>query len=210
MTSEERELKTAQMSALEATAVGCSACALCEKRTNVVFGVGNAGSPLMVIGEGPGQNEDEKGEPFVGKAGQLLDQCLYAAGLIRKHVYITNIVKCRPTVLSNGRLNNRPPTPDESAVCVPLWLEKQIEIIKPRVILCLGSPSANAVIHKGFKITQERGSFFETKYVKYAIAAFHPSYILRQQGPGFGAVKQTLIDDIVAAKNKAIETKGEQ
>lgn len=193
------------MADLAATALGCTACTLCENRTNVVFGVGNAGSPLMLIGEGPGQTEDERGEPFVGRAGQLLDQCLYLAGMSRKHIFITNIVKCRPTLLANGRLNNRAPSPEEAAVCVPLWLERQIDIIKPRVILCLGSPSANAVIRKGFKITQERGKFYETRYVSHAIAALHPSYILRQQGVGFEAVRQTLVDDLTAAKDKAIE-----
>lgn len=187
----------------------CPACDLSETRTKVVFGDGNPDSPLMLIGEGPGATEDATGLPFVGRAGQLLDECLRDAGMLRKHVYITNVVKCRPTLEEGGRIKNRAPRTDEIGVCVPLWLEKQIAIIQPSVILCLGAPSANTIIHRNFKMTQERGQWFESKYARYAIAALHPAYILRQQGEAFTQSRQTLVDDLIAARDKAKQAKSE-
>lgn len=194
---------------LAAEASSCPACGLCHTRTNVVFGVGNPDSPLMLIGEGPGANEDATGVPFVGRAGKLLDECLREAGMLRKHVYIANVVKCRPTLIENGRAQNRPPSAEESGVCVPLWLEKQIAIIKPKVICCLGLPSARTVIRPSFRMMQERGQFFESKYVRYAIAALHPAYILRQEGAAYNCSRQSLVADLTAAKDKAREAKHE-
>jgi DNA polymerase len=164
---------------------------------------------LLLIGEGPGANEDATGEPFVGRAGKLLDECLRDAGMKRDHVYITNIVKCRASEIIDGRVKNRVPTTDEVGTCIPLWLEKQIEIIDPLVILCLGAPAANAIIHKNFKITQERGQFQEGKYVKNSIAALHPAYILRLEGDAYDRARQTLVDDLAAAKERAITAKRE-
>ena len=187
----------------------CSACDLAETRTKVVFGDGNADSPLMLIGEGPGMNEDATGLPFVGRAGTLLDECLREAGMLRKHIYLTNVVKCRATLEEAGRLKNRPPRADEAGACVSLWLEKQIAVIQPSVILCLGAPAANAIIHRSFKMTQERGQWFESKYVRHAMAALHPAYILRQEGEAFDTARQTLVDDLMAARDKAKSTKDE-
>lgn len=187
----------------------CPACDLSQTRTKVVFGDGNPDSPLMLVGEGPGANEDATGLPFVGRAGKLLDECLREAGMLRKHVYITNVVKCRATLEEMGKIKNRPPRADEVGVCVPLWLEKQIAVIQPRVILCLGAPSANAIIHKNFRMTQERGQWFESKYTRYAMAALHPAYILRQEGDAYQSSRQLLIDDLVAAKEKAKQAKAE-
>ena len=187
----------------------CPACDLAETRTKVVFGDGNADSPLMLIGEGPGMNEDATGLPFVGRAGTLLDECLREAGMLRKHIYLTNVVKCRATVEEAGRLKNRPPRADEAGACVSLWLEKQIAVIQPSVILCLGAPAANAIIHRSFKMTQERGQWFESKYVRHAMAALHPAYILRQEGEAFDTARQTLVDDLLAAREKAKSTKDE-
>ena len=187
----------------------CPACDLAETRTKVVFGDGNADSPLMLIGEGPGMNEDATGLPFVGRAGTLLDECLREAGMLRKHIYLTNVVKCRATVEEAGRLKNRPPRADEAGACVSLWLEKQIAVIQPSVILCLGAPAANAIIHRSFKMTQERGQWFESKYVRHAMAALHPAYILRQEGEAYDAARQTLVDDLLAAREKAKSTKDE-
>lgn len=187
----------------------CPACDLSETRTKVVFGDGNPDSPLMLVGEGPGANEDATGLPFVGRAGKLLDECLREAGMLRKHVYITNVVKCRATLVEEGRIKNRPPRADEVGVCVPLWLEKQITVIQPTVILCLGAPSANAIIHKNFKMTQERGQWFESKYSRYAMAALHPAYILRQEGDAYQASRQLLVDDLIAARDKAKQAKDE-
>ncbi|HEX5324696.1 MAG TPA: uracil-DNA glycosylase [Capsulimonadaceae bacterium] len=190
-------------------AANCTACDLHLHRTKVVFGIGNPASPLMLVGEGPGATEDTMGEPFVGRAGKLLDECLQAAGMKREHVYITNVVKCRASLEEGGRIKNRPPTPFEVGTCVPLWLEKQIEVIQPFVILCLGAPSANAIIHKNFKITQDRGKWFESRFVRYAMAALHPAFILRQEGDPFKSARQSLVDDLTAAKEKAIAAKKE-
>ena len=187
----------------------CPACDLSETRTKVVFGDGNADSPLMLIGEGPGQNEDATGLPFVGRAGTLLDECLREAGMLRKHIYLTNVVKCRATLEEAGRIKNRPPRADEVGACVPLWLEKQIAVIQPLVILCLGAPAANAIIHKNFKMTQERGQWFESKYVRHAMAALHPAYILRQEGEAYDQAKQYLINDLMAARDRAKTAKAE-
>ena len=187
----------------------CPACDLSETRTKVVFGDGNADSPLLLIGEGPGATEDATGLPFVGRAGALLEEALREAGMLRRHIYITNVVKCRPTLIEEGRIKNRPPRADEASTCVSLWLEKQIAAIQPAVILCLGAPAASAIIHRNFKMTQERGQWFESKYARYAIAALHPAYILRQQGEDFQAARQTLIDDLIAARDKAKSAKHE-
>jgi len=187
----------------------CPACDLSKTRTKVVFGDGNADSPLMLIGEGPGANEDATGLPFVGRAGKLLDEALREAGMLRKHIYLTNVVKCRATLEEMGKIKNRPPRTDEVGVCVPLWLEKQIAVVQPCVILCLGAPAASAIIHKNFKMTQERGQWFESRYVRYAMAALHPAYILRQEGEAYDQSRQTLIDDLIAARDKAKSAKDE-
>lgn len=187
----------------------CPACDLSLTRTKVVFGDGNPNSPLMLVGEGPGMNEDASGVPFVGRAGQLLEECLREAGMLRRHIYITNVVKCRATLEEMGRIKNRPPRAEEVGVCVPLWLEKQIAVIQPVVILCLGAPAANAIIHKNFKMTQERGQWFESRYTRHALAALHPAYILRQEGDAYHSSRQLLVNDLIAARDRAKEAKSE-
>ncbi|MCX6375419.1 MAG: uracil-DNA glycosylase [Armatimonadetes bacterium] len=197
-----------RMDELRAEAMECRKCALCETRTTVVFGEGNPVTPLVIIGEGPGATEDATGRPFVGRAGQLLDQALRENGITRKHVFICNVVKCRASVTENGSIRNRPPASSEISACLP-WLQKQLEIMQPLVILCLGAPSANQIIHKDFKMTKERGQFFETTYAKYAIAALHPAYVLRQDAESFQAARASLVQDIAAARMKVIEAKKE-
>jgi len=201
--------KEARINEMAEKASVCTACDLSEKRTNVVFGEGNPNSPLMIVGEGPGETEDKTGRPFVGRAGVLLDECLRECGMLRRHVFITNIVRCRPTLVEGGRLKNRPPTAEEANTCISLWLEPTLAVIEPLVILCLGAPSANAIIHKGFKMMQERGKFFPTKYARYAIAGLHPAYILRQEGEAFDSARALLVQDIEAARKKVIEAKKE-
>lgn len=197
-----------RLAAVAARASVCVACGLAKTRTHVVFGEGNPEAPLMLIGEGPGAHEDATGRPFVGRAGVLLDECLRENGISRKHVYICNVVRCRACVLESGRLKNRLPTPEEARACSP-WLEQTIDIVKPLVILCLGAASANVIIHKNFRMTQERGKFFETRFAHYAIAALHPAYVLRMQGEGYDAARQSLVADIASARQKVIEAKRE-
>ena len=187
----------------------CPACDLSLTRTKVVFDDGNPDSPLMLIGEGPGANEDATGVPFVGRAGKLLDECLREAGMLRKHIYLTNVVKCRATLEEAGKIKNRPPRAEEVGACVPLWLEKQIAVVQPLVILCVGAPAASAIIHRNFKMTQERGQWFESKYTRYAMAALHPAYILRQEGEAYDQSKQLLVQDLIAARDKAKSAKDE-
>ncbi|MCS6776408.1 MAG: uracil-DNA glycosylase [Chloroherpetonaceae bacterium] len=196
------------LEALAARASRCTACNLAHTRHTVVFGEGNPEAPLMLIGEGPGQNEDATGRPFVGRSGTLLDECLRANGITRKHIYLTNIIRCRACVVEGGRVKNRPPTPDEIAACHP-WLVQTLEIVRPLVILCLGAPAASVIIHKNFRMGQERGQWFETKYARYAMATWHPAYILRLEGDAYEAARRALIEDIAAARRKVIEARKE-
>lgn len=203
------EEKTELLEGIRTPALGCTRCGLARTRTNVVFGEGNPAAPLVLIGEGPGENEDATGRPFVGRAGKLLDEVLLRNGMTRKHVYICNVLKCRAANMENGRWLNRPPTPEETAACQP-WLREQMDIIKPLVIVSLGAPSANTIIHKGFRMTSERGRWFTNSiYAPWSMAVFHPAYVLRLQGPAYEAALETLIEDIGNARRKVIEVKRE-
>lgn len=173
------EADLVELNALRQDASVCRGCTLCERRTNVVFGEGDPFSPLMLIGEGPGEQEDLSGRPFVGRAGQLLDKALDEAGIGRRRVYIANTVKCRAADWSTGKPVNRAPTEEEALACRK-WLVPQIGLIAPKVILCVGAPSAKNLIKKDFKITQERGRYYPCEFARTAIATLHPSYILRQ------------------------------
>ena len=202
------ETKAVRLARVAEQASVCTACDLAKTRTHVVFGEGNPEAPLMLIGEGPGQNEDATGRPFVGRSGVLLDECLRENGITRKHIYICNVVRCRACVLEAGRLKNRPPTPVETQAC-STWLDQTLEIVQPLVIMCLGAPAANAIIRKGFRIMQERGQWFESRYVRHAMAALHPAYILRQEGEAYEAARRSLVTDIASARLKVIEAKKE-
>ena len=133
--------------------MSCRACSLAETRTNVVFGVGTPEAEVLFIGEAPGANEDAQGEPFVGRAGKLLDDMLAMIGLDRSRIYITNSVKCRPP-------QNRDPLNTEKEACRG-YLRRQVELMRPKIIVCLGRISAMEIIKEDFKITQEHGQFFE-------------------------------------------------
>jgi uracil-DNA glycosylase family 4 len=192
---------------LKETAQRCTACRLSERRTNVVFGEGNLQSPLVLVGEGPGENEDKLGRPFVGRAGKLLDQAIEEAGLTRAQLYITNTLKCRAADWSTGKPVNRPPTDEETVACRQ-WLVPQLAFIKPKVILCIGAPSAKNLIKKDFKITLERGKYFPCEYAKTAIATLHPSYILRGMNMGGDGGYSLLVQDIARAHEAAVRLRG--
>ena len=156
---------------LKAECLQCKRCALADTRHNVVFGEGPADAEIMCIGEGPGEQEDLTGRPFVGRAGKLLDDMLEIIDLSRnKNVYIANMVKCRPP-------QNRDPLNIEQQACAK-WLERQIELIHPKMIICLGRIAAMTYIREDFKISQEHGQWF-TKDGILRIALFHPAAILR-------------------------------
>jgi len=157
---------------LQAAAAGCTACPLCENRTQVVFGVGNPDSPVLIVGEGPGEQEDLQGEPFVGAAGKLLDDMLKLIGLDRTKLYIANIVKCRPP-------RNRDPLKEEQDAC-SYWLDEQMRIMEPEVILCLGRVAAQRLIRPDFKITRDHGKWYR-KGEQRLMAIYHPSALLRDE-----------------------------
>lgn len=151
--------------------VNCQKCSLCETRTNVVVGIGNKNAKVLFIGEGPGENEDLQGEPFVGRGGKLLDKMLEAVDLNRnKNIYIANIVKCRPP-------KNRDPKPEEQEMCID-WLRNQVKLISPKIIVCLGRISAARIIKSDIKITKEHGQFFEKNGI-LMMPMLHPAAVLR-------------------------------
>jgi uracil-DNA glycosylase len=149
---------------------GCTRCKLHRRRTNIVFGVGNPNTELVFVGEGPGHDEDVQGEPFVGRAGQLLNQMITAMGLRREDVYIANVVKCRPP-------ENRTPEKDEIATCLP-FLFRQLATIHPKAIVSLGSVAAQALLSTNKSISHFRGQWFDFRGAKL-MATYHPAYLLR-------------------------------
>ena len=156
---------------LRKNCLDCRKCGLCETRTNVVFGTGNPHAEIMFIGEGPGQREDEQGLPFVGRSGQLLDQYLSAIHLSReKNIFITNIVKCRPP-------QNRDPLETEQEACWP-FLEAQIQLVQPKILVCLGRIAAQKLIRPDYRITREHGRWEQRDGV-WMTAFYHPSALLR-------------------------------
>ncbi len=150
---------------------------------------------MVLVGEGPGDQEDLTGRPFVGRAGQLLDKAIADAGLARSQVYICNTVKCRAADWSTGKPINRAPAEDEAAACRQ-WLIPQLAAIAPKVILCIGAPSAKNLIKRNFQITKERGQYFPCEFARTAVATLHPAYILRQMNISGDGGYSLLVSDI--------------
>ena len=169
----------------------CRACALADTRKNVVFGMGNTEAEVLFIGEGPGANDDEQGLPFVGAAGKLLDDMLEMIGLARESVYITNIVKCRPP-------RNRDPLNTEKDACIG-YLRRQVALMRPKIIVCLGRIAAMELIKPDFKITREHGQFMEKSGVLMT-ALYHPAALLRD-----GTKKPETFVDLKALQAKIRE-----
>ena len=157
---------------LEETAKECKKCKLCQNRNNVVFGTGNRQARLMFIGEGPGADEDLQGTPFVGKAGKLMNMAFEAIGLKREEVYIANIVKCRPP-------GNRNPQDDEAHACLD-YLRNQVILVKPKIIVLLGSVALKNILGKEYGITASRGKWIERKGILY-MPTWHPAALLRDE-----------------------------
>ncbi len=204
MSSQERAARERVLERAAAVVEACRKCEIGNTRLRSVYGEGDPCASLMVIGEGPGETEDRLGRPFVGRAGELLERMLHAIGLRREDVYICNTVKCRPTAVENGRVRNRPPDPQELRNCRP-YLDEQIATIRPRVILCLGAPSARSFLGAQFSITRQRGQWFEGPNGIPLMATFHPAYLLRMTGGELHAVKRLVWQDLQQVRDKLAE-----
>ncbi|MGI6168661.1 MAG: uracil-DNA glycosylase [Christensenellales bacterium] len=173
----------------------CSLCSLCEGRRRIVLGEGDYFARLMLVGEGPGAQEDRLGRPFVGPAGQLLDKMLAAIGLSREQVYIANIVKCRPP-------GNRAPTDEEAAACLP-YLRSQVALIQPALIVCLGATAARHIIDPQLRITRDRGVWVQRKNY-FILPTYHPAALLRDAGK-----KREAWEDFKAIRDKLAQLEQE-
>ena len=180
--------RAAALAALAREAEGCEKCRLARGRTRVVFGTGDPDADLMFIGEGPGAEEDRQGLPFVGPAGELLDKIIQAIGLRREQVYIANVVKCRPP-------GNRDPQPDEAAACRP-FLRRQIELVRPRVIVALGRVAAQALLGTDLPLGRMRGRWFDVQGVP-TMVTYHPAALLRNR-----AWKRPTWEDMQAVRDR--------
>ena len=176
---------------LEESIKGCTKCKLCSERNNIVFGSGNRNADIMFIGEGPGADEDRIGEPFVGKAGKLMNMAFQALGINRDEVYIANIVKCRPP-------NNRNPEPDEAKVCIN-YLRNQVVLVKPKIIVLLGNVALKNILGNEYGITSSRGKWLEKNGILY-MSTFHPAALLRDD-----TKKIEFWKDLKQVKNKIIQ-----
>ena len=176
---------------LKQTCYNCTRCALCDTRHNVVFGVGKENADIMFVGEGPGEQEDLKGEPFVGAAGKLLDDMISIIDLDRTNCYIANIVKCRPP-------HNRDPLETEQDACIG-YLRNQVALVKPKIIVCLGRVAAKRIIREDYRITREHGTWAEKNGV-WMTAIYHPSALLRDLSK-----RPETFDDLLSIREKCHE-----
>ena len=191
------QAKAAAFAALRERALACVKCPhLASSRKSVVFGVGSIDAQLMFVGEAPGADEDERGEPFVGKAGQLLTKIIQATGLSRADVYIANILKCRPDTPGQSA-GNRKPTADEMATCIP-YLHEQIDLIRPKVIVALGATAVEGLLGKTLGITKLRGTWKTYRGTPF-MPTYHPAYLLRNQAM---SEKRKVWEDMLAVMEK--------
>lgn len=184
-----------------AVAAACRKCQIGYERRNNVYGEGDPCARLMLIGEGPGETEDLLGRPFVGRAGELLDKMIAAIGFAREDVYICNTVKCRPTLHVDGKLKNRAPSPIEMSNCRP-YLDEQIDVISPEVILALGAPAAKSFLGNTFSITKGRGRWYDGPNGVPLMVTFHPAYVLRQGGTALTDTKRLVWSDLKKVRAK--------
>jgi DNA polymerase len=191
------EASDAAFADLRRRAMACVKCPhLASSRKNVVFGVGSTAAELMFVGEAPGTDEDEQGEPFVGKAGQLLTKIIQTMGLSRNVVYIANILKCRPDT-PGQRAGNRKPTPEEMQTCIP-FLHEQIDLIRPKVLVALGATAVEGLLGKTMGITRLRGNWRIYRGIPL-MPTYHPAYLLRNQGP---SEKRRVWEDMLQVMEK--------
>lgn len=185
-------MKYSNWQELKDACMDCQNCPLGATRTNLVFGTGKENAEVLFVGEGPGENEDLQGEPFVGRGGKLLDKYLEAIDLSRdKNIYIANMVKCRPP-------HNRDPKPEEQEECIK-WLREQFRLLRPKIIVCLGRISAQKLISPDFKVTKQHGEFFEKGGV-LMMGTFHPAALLRNPNQ-----KPAALEDFIKLRDKIEE-----
>jgi uracil-DNA glycosylase len=201
--------KQPQMEALRTQALTCPGCPNRDTRLRVVFGEGDVKAKVMLVGQGPGVVEEQTGRPFAGPAGRLLDQALAEVGLERPKLWLTNVIKCRAVKTENGRMVDRAPSAAELKACRP-WLDGEVDIIQPGIVVCIGVPSAKALIDKKFKLSEEHGQMREHPDGTRRTAVFHPAYVLRLRSVDQQAYERTwhaLIADLrtVVAAMKEIE-----
>ena len=175
----------------------CTACAFRESAIAPVGWFGNPDSPIVFVGEGPGGVEDDYGCPLIGPSGQLLDKALWSVKMTRDRVLTTNVIKCRPR-------NNKTPNIAEADFCAQLWLEKELAIIEPKVIVALGGVALHFLGNADMRITKDRGQWFKTAQGFDCIATFHPAYLLRLSGHGLVTAKRDVFHDLEAAREKVI------
>ncbi len=196
------------MEALKAEGLQCTRCHLYQSGTPVVWGEGNMDARVMLIGQGPGEQEAKRGRPFIGPAGKMLDQALQAANLDRGNLWITNAIKHWSTTRNErGTLVNRAPKVGEINAC-RVWWENEVAIIKPQILVCIGGPAAQAVIDKKFQITKQRGQWFAGPNGEAVIATLHPSYLIRLQAvdqAAFERAWQQVTDDLSLVVARANE-----
>ena len=192
--SEVAQEKAGQLEQIRTDLGECTRCVLCERRTHIVFGEGNPDAPVVFVGEGPGEEEDRSGRPFVGRAGELLTRMIESVGWTREDVYICNIVKCRPP-------RNRNPGLDEIATCRP-FLDRQIRAIDPLVVVALGKPAASTLLGHNVAITRARGIWQEWDGIP-VMPTFHPAYLLRNYTR---EARQSVWDDLLAVRARVDES----
>jgi uracil-DNA glycosylase len=186
---------------VRSSATVCCRCDLCRTRMHVVFGEGPAPARLMIVGEGPGAEEDEQARPFVGRAGKMLDQLLADVGIGRQDIWVTNMVRCRPTARENGAARNRAPRADEINAC-NIWMTKEYRFVLPELVVCLGAIPAQNLISRGFRIGEGRGKWHIGRGDIPSTATYHPAYVLRLRGDDRRMIEARMLDDMkmVAAR----------
>jgi uracil-DNA glycosylase len=181
---------------LREAAAGCRACSLHESGTQTVFGAGRRSAKVMLVGEQPGDREDRDGKPFVGPAGKVLDEALADAGIERADAYVTNIVKHFKWIPKGKRRIHQRPNAEEISACRP-WLDAELRVVKPKVLVCLGATAAKTLLGSGFRVTRDRGKLVETELAPFATGTVHPSSILRiDDDDERGVARQELSDDL--------------
>ncbi len=180
---------------VRAEAIVCCRCDLCYSRTHVVFGEGPSDARLMMVGEGPGQEEDKLAYPFVGRAGQYLTRLVQEVGMRREDIWVTNIVRCRPCTRQDSVLRNRTPQADEIKAC-DMWMAAEYRFVDPELVLCLGGAPAQALISKSFRIREGRGRWHEGRNGKATAATYHPAYVFRLRGDDRRSVESQMLADL--------------